>query len=232
MTANAIDEFKRQVGERACDLVEDGMTLGLGTGSTATYLLYGLAARLRDGRLRDISGVPTSARTAALARDLGIPLTTLTEHPALDLALDGADEIDPHIDVIKGLGAALLREKIVAAAARRFVIIGDSSKLVATLGDHTHVPVEVIPFGAGPCARKLALLGCVPVLRRLPNGYPLTTDEGNHILDCQFSPIADPAGLAAAISAITGVVEHGLFLGMAEAAIIAGPTGVTTITRQ
>jgi ribose 5-phosphate isomerase A len=226
-----LESYKRQATERALELVQSGMALGLGTGSTAVYMLQGLAERLRDGRLREIVAVPTSERSAALARELGIPLVTLEQRPQLDLALDGADEIDPALQLIKGLGGALLREKIVAASARRLVIMADDSKLVSRLGEHVPLPIEVIPFGLPLCTRRLAELGCTPTPRRTTDGTFFQTDEGNIILDCRFSSSADPAALNAAINAIPGVVEHGLFVGMASIAIVAGTRGVITMTR-
>ena len=226
-----LEALKRQAAEQALGYVESGMALGLGTGSTAQYLLYGLADRLGDGRLRDIVGVPTSERTSALARELGIPLATLAEHPQLDLAIDGADEIDPQLDLIKGLGGALLREKIVAASAARLIIVGDTTKRVAQLGTRAPLPIEVIGFALPLAQRRLAALGCAPTLRRATDGSPFVTDEGNHILDCRFDGIADARALDAAIHAIPGVVEHGMFIGMAALAIVAGAGGATTLTR-
>jgi ribose 5-phosphate isomerase A len=227
-----LDIYKQQAAQHALEFVQSGMALGLGTGSTATHMLRGLAVRLRDGRLRDVVGVPTSEGTAALARELGIPLVTLEARPQLDLAIDGADEIDTALNAIKGLGGALLREKIVAASAQRFVIVGDETKLVERLGAHAPLPVEVIPFGLPLCERRLAALGCVPTLRRAADGSPFRTDEDNVILDCRFDSIDDAPALAAAISAIPGVVGHGLFLGMAALALVAGPAGVRTMTRE
>ena len=224
-----LDIYKQQAAEHVLDYVQSGMALGLGTGSTAKHVLRGLAARLSDGRLRDIVGVPTSEEIATLARELGIPLVTLAERPRLDLALDGADEIDPALNAIKGLGGALLREKIVAASADRFILVGDETKLVPRLGTRSPLPVEVIRFGLPLCERRLAALGCVPTLRRAAGGDPFRTDEGNLILDCRFETIDDAPALAAAISAIPGVVEHGLFLGMAERAVVGGAGGVRTI---
>ncbi len=220
------DRYKQQAAERALDYVQSGMRLGLGTGSTASFLLHGLADRLRDGRLHDIVGVPTSEMTTSLAQQLGIPLVTLAECPQLDLALDGADEIDPYLDLIKGLGAALLREKIVAASAARFFVIGSESKCVTELGVRTHLPVEVILFAVPLCERRLAALGSRPVLRRTADGNPLCTDEGHVILDCRFESIPDAHALSEAIMMIPGVVGHGLFVGMVERAIVAGPSGV------
>ncbi|MGB9752749.1 ribose-5-phosphate isomerase RpiA [Roseiflexus castenholzii] len=221
--------YRRRAAERALDYVESGMAIGLGTGSTASFMLRGLAARLSDGRLQRIVGVPTSEQTAALARELGIPLTTLDRHPSLDLALDGADEIDPHLRLIKGLGGAMLREKIVAASAARFVVMASVSKRVERLGERSPLPVEVVTFGMPLCMRRLAALGGEPVLRCDHSGAPFVTDEGNLILDCHFGVIADPEALAAAICAIPGVVAHGLFLGMASLAVIAGPDGIVEL---
>ena len=226
-----LDHYNQQAAEAALQYVSSGMALGLGTGTTAGYLLRGLAARLRDGRLRDIVGVPTSEATAALARQLGIPLVTLAPRPQLDLALDGADEIDPPLNLIKGLGGALLREKIVAASAQRLIIMADASKPVAQLGTRVPLPVEVIAFGLPLCVRRLTELGGTPRLRRTADGTPFRTDEGNVILDCRFEGIPDPLTLNAAIKAIPGVVEHGLFIGMAALALVAGAAGVATMVR-
>jgi ribose 5-phosphate isomerase A len=214
-----LDTYKQQAAEHALQYVQSGMALGLGTGTTSRHMLRGLAERLRDGRLRDIVGVPTSQATAALAGELGIPIVTLEQRPHLDLALDGADEIDPKLDLIKGLGGALLHEKIVEASAQRLIIMADETKLVERLGTHAPVPVEVISFGLPLCARRLA------------DGSPFRTDEGNIILDCRFNPILDPPALNAAINAIPGVVEHGLFIGMASVVLVAVANGVTTMVR-
>jgi len=226
------ERYKQQAAEQALQYVESGMALGLGTGSTAAYMLKGLAQRLADGRLRDIVGVPTSEATAASARLLGIPLVTLDQRPQLDLTLDGADEIDPQLNLIKGRGGALLREKIVAACSQRLIILANDSKLVAQLGTHAPLPVEVIMFALPLCVRRLAELGGSATLRHTADGSPFRTDEGNVILDCRFAGIPDPAPLSTAINAIPGVVEHGLFIGMAMIALVAGPAGVSTIKRQ
>jgi ribose 5-phosphate isomerase A len=223
------EQHKRAAAERALDEVQSGMALGLGSGSTAAEMVRGLAARLADERLARIVGVPTSERTAQLARELGVPLTTLAEHPQLDLAIDGADEIDPALRLIKGLGGALLREKIVVASAARFVVIADESKLVTRLGERAPLPVEVLHFAQPLCERRLAALGATPALRHTSDGAPFRTDEGNVILDCRFDSIDDPATLAAQIAAIPGVVGHGLFVGMAEMAIVAGTAGVRVL---
>ena len=210
----------------ALELIEDGMRLGLGTGSTAVFMLRGLGRRVGQGL--NVVGVATSERTAALARELGIPLTSLEETPELDLAIDGADEFDPNRDLIKGAGGALLREKIVAHAAARFVVIADASKRVRALGA-VPLPVEVIPMAARPLENQLGALG--PEVRlRQAGGTPFITDEGNWILDCHFGEIAAPAALALQLQALPGVVAHGLFVNMAERVIIGTEAGVETLS--
>jgi ribose 5-phosphate isomerase A len=213
---------KQAAARRAVEFVADGMVLGLGSGTTMLHVLDALGERVRAG-LR-VVGVPTSETTAARARALGIPLTTLAERPGLDLALDGADEIDPQLDLVKGRGGSLLREKVVAAAARRLVIVADMSKLVPRLGAQAPVPVEVVPFAAAWCARRLGGLGARAALRGGEQA-PFVTDNGHWILDCAFGPIADAGSLAAAIRALPGVVEHGFFLGMADTAVVAHADG-------
>ena len=220
-----LEPLKREAAEAAIEAeVRSGMVLGLGTGSTASHVVITLGQLLRDGALHDIVGVPTSEATARLAREHGVPLATLAEQPRLAVCLDGADEIGPGLGLVKGLGGALLREKIVASAADRFVVVADASKRVARLGEHAPVPVEVIRFGEAVCARALSALGGEVVPR---DGF--ITDEGNRILDCRFGPLDDPGRLAEAIRSIPGVVEHGLFLGMAELAYIGGDGGVDVL---
>jgi ribose 5-phosphate isomerase A len=205
------------------------MVIGLGTGSTAAFLVQALAQRLRAG-LRIVGAVPTSQETARLASSLGIPLVTLEDYPLLDLALDGADEIDPALNLIKGAGGALLREKVVATAARRFVVIGDASKLVQRLGTHFPLPVEVVPFALGPVKRQLEELGALAQIRQR-EGHLFVTDNQNYILDCRFSGgISDPEQLQARIRAMVGVVDHGLFLGIARQALVAGPGGLQVLS--
>jgi ribose 5-phosphate isomerase A len=221
-----LDSLKRDAAEAAIDgEVRSGMVLGLGTGSTANHLLDGLAARIADGRLSDIVGVPTSEATAARARELGIPLATLEQRPSLDVAIDGADEIAPGLALVKGMGGAHLREKVVACAARRFVVVADESKLVARLGEKAPLPVEVVPFARPVCERLLAQRGWATTLR-LRDEAPWITDEGNLILDSRRDDWSDPAALARDLAAIPGVVEHGLFLGIAAVAYVAAPGGV------
>jgi len=224
--------LKDKVGAAAVDYVSAGMRLGLGTGSTAEAFARHLGARVSAGL--NVIGVPTSERTAALARDLGIPLSTLDETPELDLTIDGADEIGPGLALIKGGGAALLREKIVAAASKRMIVIADRSKVVATLGAFP-LPIEVVPFGLQATRRAIvqsaAALGLQgPVtLREAGDGAPLLTDGGHFILDASFRPISDPEALANALGRIPGVVEHGLFIGLASLALIAHDEGVEVL---
>ncbi|HKI96147.1 MAG TPA: ribose 5-phosphate isomerase A [Gemmatimonadales bacterium] len=216
------DEAKRRAAVEAVErAVRSGMRLGLGSGSTAAHVVRELARRIEAGDLRDLVGVPTSDATALLARGLGIPLATLDEEPALDVTIDGADEVDPGGNLIKGLGGALLREKMVASAARRFVVVVDESKLVARLGTKAPLPVEVIAFGARTHEAAIRAFGAEPVLRRGDDGTPYRTDEGNVILDCRFpSGIADPAEVARALKLRAGVAETGLFLGMTPDVIV------------
>ncbi len=226
------EALKRQAAERALEWIEDGMVLGLGTGSTVRHLLELLGERLRDGTLKRVTGVPTSRDTAERATALGIPLATLEQEPRLDLALDGADEVDPALDLIKGLGGALLWEKIVAAAADRLVILADDSKLVRRLGEKAPLPVEVVPFGWTTHLSFLDRLGAHAVLRVDAAGQPFVTDGGHHILDCHFEGgIPDPATLDEALHRRPGIVETGLFLGMAEAVVVAGEAGVRVVQR-
>ena len=225
------DDLKRMAAEQAVEFVRSGMALGLGSGSTALLAIRRLGELLRQGQVRDIVGVPTSEQTAAEARRLGIPLTDLEAHPALDLTIDGADEVDPHLNLIKGGGGALLREKIVAQASRREIIVVDSSKLSPALGTRFAVPVEVIPFGCASQAEYLRSLGAEVLPRRNRDGSLFATDHGNYILDCRFGPIADPEGLASRLKARAGIVEHGLFLGLATDVIVASQSGISHLTR-
>jgi ribose 5-phosphate isomerase A len=218
--------IKRQAARQAADLVQDGMVVGLGSGSTARLLVEALAERVEQG-LRFL-GVPTSEETAAQAAAAGIPLVTLESYPTLDLAIDGADEVDPELNLIKGMGGALLREKIVASATDRLVIIVDDSKLVTRLGERGPVPVEVVPFGWTHTAAALQSLGAQPV-RRTGVKDPFITDGGHFILDCTFNATVDLRPMGPLIKAITGVVEHGLFLRMASVAIVGIVDGVRTL---
>ena len=227
-----ITELKRQAAETAVTFIESGMVVGLGTGSTAVHAVRAVGRLLQQGRLQNIVAIPTSEQTARDAEALHIPLVTFDTHPVIDITIDGADEADPNLDVIKGLGGALLREKIVAAVSKRFVIVADPSKRVAQLGSKAPVPVEVIPFAERPVADYLQSLGA-RVEKRLDKvgERPYRTDENNIILDCYFGPIPQPHQLASAIRQQPGVVEHGLFLGMATDVIFATPDGIVSLTR-
>lgn len=224
------DDLKKQAAARALELVRPGMRLGLGTGSTAKHFVDLLGQRVAAGL--DVLCVATSEATQAQALSLAIPMSSLDETPELDLTVDGADEVDPQLRLIKGGGAALLREKIVAAASRRMVVIADDAKLVDRLGRFP-LPIEVVPFGLE--ATRRAVAGAIAasgatgklVLRKRPDGSVLVTDGGHYILDAHLGAIAQPEALARALNMVPGVVEHGLFIGLACAAILAGPGGVT-----
>jgi ribose 5-phosphate isomerase A len=230
-----IEAQKRQAAALAVEWVRPGMRLGLGTGSTAKHFVELLAERVRSGL--NVVGVPTSETTRADAQRLGVPLTTLDETPELDMTVDGADEIGPDLTLIKGGGGALLREKIVAAASARMVVIADESKWVRTLGRFP-LPVEVMPFGWTATQRAVeaaaAASGCPgpTKLRQGKDGHAFVTDGGHWILDASLQRIADAKMLADRLSAIPGVIEHGLFIGLAQAVILAGPTGARVVERS
>ena len=222
------DQLKKAAAEFAASQVEDGMKVGLGTGSTVSFFLEALGKRVAQG-LR-VVGVPTSIRTATQAQGLGIPLSDLGTHPRLDLTIDGADEVQSGcLNLLKGLGGALLREKIVAAASSRLMIIVDESKVVTTLGATSAIPVEVVAFGWQSTERKLKALGCAPQLRTIATGEAFLTDGGNYLLDCSFGPVSDAARLDRDLNSIVGVVEHGLFLGMTSLAVVARAEGIETL---
>ena len=224
--------MKRLAGLEAARSVAPGMRIGLGTGSTVAHFLEHLGARVARGELPGVVGVPTSVRTEAAARRLHIPLGTLEEFGTLDLTVDGADEVDPGLDLVKGLGGALLREKMVAQASARMLVIVDDSKLVGRLGERAPVPVEVVPFGHASHMAWLRDLGAEPRLRAGDNGDPYRTDNGNLILDCRFDGgIEDPARLEGRLAHRAGVVESGLFLGVACEAVLAGAGGVRRLGR-
>ena len=226
-------ELKRQAAGRAVELVEPGMRLGLGTGSTARLVLEALAARRQRGELEDIVGVPTSTDTREHARQLGIPLTTLDEEIRLDMTLDGADEVDPGLDLIKGLGGALLWEKIVAAATDRLVIVVDESKLVDRLGTTSPVPVEVVPFGWRTLLDPIDALGGEAALRRGADDEPFVTDGGHYILDCRFpAGLEDPHALQDRLRSWPAVVESGLFLDMADTVVVGTADGPAMRRRE
>lgn len=223
--------MKRIAGERAVDFVQSGMVIGLGHGSTTIFALRRIADLLRKGDLRDIVGIPTSSHVESQARDLGIPLTTLNVHPVVDLTIDGADEVDDALNLIKGGGGALLREKIVAQATRREIIVVDETKLSPTLGIRWPLPVEVTPFGRRTQERFLESLEARVTLRRSDDGSPFKTDQGNEILDCDFGAISNPEQLAARLDRRAGIVEHGLFIGLASDVIVGTGNGTRHLKR-
>jgi len=213
----ANEDEKELTGRAAAALVRDGDVVGLGTGSTAYFMVIALGERVKTGM--KIIGIPTSVKTGDLARSVGIPLTTLDEHPEIDITIDGADELDARLRLIKGGGGALLREKVVASASKKMVVIADSGKVVSVLGKFP-LPVEVIAFARAVVEKKIASLGGSSKLRTKPDGSPYITDNGNQILDCSFGQILDPPALALKLSDIPGIVEHGLFIGIASMALI------------
>jgi ribose 5-phosphate isomerase A len=212
--AEALEQAKRAAGYRAADMIKDGMVIGLGTGSTVYFTIERLSERVRGGLT--IAGIPTSFQTALRAREAGIPLTTLDDNPLIAIAVDGADEVDPGLRLIKGRGAALLKEKCVAAAAKHYVVVVDEQKMVKTLGA-TALPVEVFPFAIMPILNQLRKLGCDPVIREaVRKDGPVITDNGNFIVDCRFAGIKNPEKLEATLASIPGLVESGLFCGFAK----------------
>jgi ribose 5-phosphate isomerase A len=215
MMAN--EREKEIAGRAAAELVRDGEVVGLGTGSTAYFAVVALGERVKAGL--KIIGIPTSVQTGDLAQKVGIRLTTLDEHPEIDITIDGADEVDPRLRLIKGGGGALTREKVIASASKKMVVVADSSKVVATLGKFP-LPVEVIAFARTVVERKIVTLGGSPKLRLKADGSPFLTDNGNQILDCSFGKIVDPPGLAQVLSDTPGIVEHGLFIGLAKVALV------------
>lgn len=225
--------YKEQASEAAVKLIKSGMNVGLGTGSTADYFLIGLAREIKNGNLKNIRGVPTSVNSHKRAIELGIPLMTLDEIDELDVTVDGADEVTDDLDLIKGMGGALLREKMVAQKTKTFIIVADAGKRVGTMGTKSPLPVEVTQWSHQTHMKFLESLGCVPVLRTNADGSPFVTDCGNYIFNCDFRPngFDDPAKLQWRIKTHAGVIDTGLFLGMAATALIAGDNGVTRMDR-
>ena len=221
-----VKKFKQQAGEYAVQFVKSSMVVGLGHGSTTIHALRRIAQRLEAGDLQEIVGVPCSSHVEADAEELGIPLMTLNEAPVIDLTIDGADEVDPQLNLIKGGGGALLREKMVAQASRREIIVVDVTKRSDVLGTQWALPIEVVPFGWRVQAAFLTTLGAEVNLRRGEDGEPFRTDQGNYILDADFGPMQNLGALAARLDQRAGIVEHGLFLGLATDLIVAGPEGV------
>jgi ribose 5-phosphate isomerase A len=230
--AGDAEALKREAAIRAAEWIVDGMILGLGTGSTVRHLLDHVAARRRQGAWQALLAVATSRETEARARELGIPLTTLAAHPKVDLTIDGADEVDPELRLIKGLGGALLREKVVASVSRLLVIIVDRSKLVQRLGTRQPLPIEVDPFALPVLLPFFSGLGADPVVRTTGSGDPLRTDGGHFLVDCRFSDgISDPEHLNSVLNSRPGILETGLFLGMTDAVVVAGTGGVEVLSR-
>jgi ribose 5-phosphate isomerase A len=228
-TENDLRNKEKQAAARAAvQLVEAGNVVGLGTGSTAIYAIRFLAERVSGGL--KIVGIPTSQKTKQLAEQLGIPLATLEQHPNIDIDIDGADEIDPQLNLIKGGGGAFLREKIIASVSRRFIVIAESAKQVKRLGKFP-LPVEVVPFAQSLIKLRIEALGAQVSLRSYAYGNPYVTDEGHHILDCTFGEIPDAPALAEKLRCIPGVVEHGLFISMAEMALIGNDGEVVQLRR-
>jgi ribose 5-phosphate isomerase A len=224
MVTNEIS-LKQLAAARAVERVKSGMVVGLGHGSTASQAIEMISKRLQEGSLHNVLGVPASTASDKLARKLGIPMTTFMEHPVIDLTIDGADEVGSDLVLIKGAGGALLHEKILARASRQEVIVVDESKLVEVLGSKAALPIEVIPFGWGTYLAHFRALGCEPTLR-MKGREPFVTDEGNWVVDCRFQRIDDPARLDLAFKALPGVVETGLFIGLASLVIVAGKGGI------
>jgi len=218
---NIREELKRRAADAAVEQIRDGMVLGLGSGSTVAHALQRLAELLQAGKIDNVCGVPSSIQTEKQARQLGIPLTSLDRHPILDLTIDGADEVDPELNLIKGGGGALLREKILTQASRRTVFIVDQSKLSPRLGSHWPLPVEVIDFAVKSIENYLTSIGASVELRRTAKGNPFRTDQNNVILDANFGPIENPRMLATKLADRAGIVAHGLFLNMADEVIVA-----------
>ena len=226
---SSIANLKQQAAHRAVAFVKSGMVVGLGTGSTTRYALEKLSEFIRSGQLHDIVGIPSSEHTRELALSLGIKLTDFATHPRIDITIDGADEVDDTLNLIKGGGGALLREKIVAQLSRQNIIIVDESKLSLKLGSHWPVPIEVLPFAADAVIPQLQAMNAVIVFRRGEDGKPFCTDQHNWIIDADFGEIADPAALAHTLDAVAGIMAHGLFIGLTNHVIVAGEKGTRII---
>lgn len=226
------DELKQKAAFHAAAFVASGMVVGLGTGSTTEYAVKRIAQMLSTGELSDVVGIPTSIRTENLARELGIPLVGFETHQEIDLTIDGADEVDPDLNLIKGGGGALLREKVVAQASRRNIIIVDETKLVPSLGTGWALPIEVIPFARYTEAKYLTEIGGTVTVRTADDGTPFSTDQNNLILDANFGRIQAPSELTAQLNERAGIVEHGLFLNLATDVIVARKGGIKHLTRS
>jgi ribose 5-phosphate isomerase A len=224
------EELKKLAGVKAVEHIEDGMIIGLGTGSTVEYTLRKLGELIKDGL--KIEGIPTSIHTKRIAKEEKIPLTTLEEHPVIDITIDGADEVDSDINLIKGGGGALVREKIIAFNSKKLIIVIDDSKIVKALGIDFPLPVEVVKFGWTSIKKTLEELGCNVVLREIMQNEPFITDNGNYILDCEFERITEPEQLEMNINNIPGVVDNGLFIGLVDEVIVGGKQGILTLDKE
>jgi ribose 5-phosphate isomerase A len=224
------EELKKLAGEKAVELIEDGMIVGLGSGSTVEYALRRLGKLCREGL--SIKGIPTSMHTKRIAIEEKIPLTTLEEHPVIDITIDGADEVDSNLNLIKGGGGALAREKIVAYNSKKVIIVIDDSKIVKCLGIDFPLPVEVLKFGWTATKKTLEELDCNIELRKVMGDEPFITDNSNYILDCEFERIEDPANMEMEINSIPGVVENGLFIGLVDEVIVGGKQGISTLDKE
>lgn len=221
------EDLKKRAAVEAVGQVREGMIVGLGTGSTAAYFIRELGARVRMGL--EVNAIPTSLDSERIAREVGIPLTTFQEHPSIDITVDGADEVSPALDLVKGLGGALVREKIVARASKRVVIIVDESKLVDRLGSKAPIPIEVLPFAVPPVSFHLERMGGRPIVRET-KGIRFVSDNGNHMIDWHCGPIEDPLALEREIKWLAGVIDCGIFSGIASIVIVAGTDGIRTLT--
>lgn len=224
------EELKKLAGEKAADHIEDGMIIGLGTGSTVEYMLRKLGELVREGL--DIEGIPTSIHTKRIAKEEKIPLITLEEKPVIDVTVDGADEVDSDLNLIKGGGGALAREKIIAFNSKKVIIVIDDSKVVKALGIDFPLPVEVVKFGWTSTKKSLEEFGCNVELRQIMENEPFITDNGNYILDCEFDRINEPEQLEIDINNIPGVVENGLFIGLVDEVIVGAKQGILTLGKK
>ena len=224
------EDFKKQAGEEAVKHIEDGMTIGLGTGSTVEYTLRKVGQMIQEGF--KIQGIPTSIHTKRIAKEEKIPLTTLDEHPEIDITIDGADEVDSNLNLIKGGGGALTREKIIAFNSKKVIIVVDDSKVVKALGIDFPLPVEVVKFAWTSTKKRLEAFGCNVAIREVMKGEPFITDNGNYILDCEFDYIENPEQMEIDINCIPGVVENGLFINLVSEVIVGSQQGILTLEKE
>jgi ribose 5-phosphate isomerase A len=226
------DAYKQQAAKAAVELIQPGMILGLGHGSTAKFAIEAVGYKIKKGEIHDVVAVPCSKQTESDMKRLGIPIVDLNSIPRIDLTIDGADEVDPELNLIKGGGGAVLREKIVAQVSKRYVIIVDEEKLSPALGTKFFVPLEILPFGWERQSDYLKSIGGYPALRKDKSGQPVLSDQGNYLLDCKFGPISDLRKLAKQLESRSGILEHGLFLNLATDVIAAGPKGIQHLTAK